>query len=138
MQWPLAGTPPDFVDFQGRLTPTQMATLYAAQDVLAMPSRFEGFGVALAEALVAGLPCVARRDFAMPEIVEEGVTGALVGSEDPDELAAALNGLLDDPEVFTRVAAARPALMARYSWPAVAKSMVDHMTTVVGGPPPRR
>jgi glycosyltransferase involved in cell wall biosynthesis len=130
-RWPLPGNPPDFVEFRGRLTPTQVSALYAAHDVLAMPSRFEGFGVVLAEALVAGLPCVARRAFAMPEIVEEGVTGALVDSEDPDELASALDRLLGDPDVFTRVAAARPALLTRYSWNTVAKSMIDRMTTVV-------
>lgn len=126
-RWPLPGEPPEFVDFRGRLGAAELSSLYAAHDLLAMPSRFEGFGIALAEALAAGLPCVARRDFAMPEIVTDGVTGALVDSEDPDELADALDRVLGDRDAFARVAAARPGLLARYTWPAVARAMVDRM-----------
>jgi glycosyltransferase involved in cell wall biosynthesis len=131
--WPLEGSPPEFVDFKGRLTPGEMSAEYANHDVLAMPSRFEGFGIVLAEALVAGLPCIARRAFAMPEIVEEGVTGALVDSEDPDELAAALDRVLADTDIFARVAAARETLRARYDWGAVARSMTREMAAIVGG-----
>jgi glycosyltransferase involved in cell wall biosynthesis len=133
LKWPMEGDPPDFVDFEGRLTPSQMSGFYARHDVLAMPSRFEGFGIVLAEALAAGLPCVARRAFAMPEIVEDGQTGTLVESGDPDELAAGLDGLLIDQDVFERVAAARPGLLARYSWDAVAGCIADHMAAVVRG-----
>jgi glycosyltransferase involved in cell wall biosynthesis len=131
--WPLAGPPPPFVDFRGRVPAAVVRAVYAQHDVLAMPSRFEGFGIALAEALVAGLPCVARRAFAMPEIVDEGVTGALVGSDDPDELAGALDAVLADAGVFARVAAARPALLERYDWRTTASAMVDRIEATVGG-----
>jgi glycosyltransferase involved in cell wall biosynthesis len=130
--WPLAEPPPDFVEFTGRLGPQAIANLYATHDMLVMPSRFEAFGIVFAEALVAGLPCVARRAFAMPEIVEDGVTGALVESDDPDELAAAIASILDDRDVHGRVASARAALTARYSWSAAAEEIVAHMAAVTG------
>ncbi|MGI8557687.1 MAG: glycosyltransferase family 4 protein [Solirubrobacteraceae bacterium] len=132
-RWPLPGKLPDFVDFRGPLPAAEVSALYAVHDVLAMPSRYEGFGIVLAEALVAGLPCVARRAFAMPEIVEEGITGALVDSEDADELAVALASLLGDPEIFSRVAAARVELSSRFDWNTAARLMVEHMTHVVRG-----
>ena len=130
-RWPLPGPVPDFVDFRGQLPAAEVGAIYAAHDLLAMPSRFEGFGIALAEGLIAGLPCVARRAFAMPEIVEEGATGALVGADEPDELAAALDRVLGDPEVFARVAATRPALLRRYDWRTTARSMVERMSRAV-------
>jgi glycosyltransferase involved in cell wall biosynthesis len=97
-----------------------------------MPSRFEAYGIALVEALVAGLPSVTRAAFAMAEIVEDGVTGALVDSDEPDELAEAVGRVLHDGDSYRRVAERRPELLARHSWPAVASTMVEHMASVTG------
>jgi glycosyltransferase involved in cell wall biosynthesis len=135
LRWPMKGDPPPFVDFRGQVSPSGMSELYAGHDALAMPSRFEGFGIALAEAQAAGLPCVARREFAMPEIVQDGVTGILIDSHDPDELAVALERLLADSGVFTRTAAARPALLARYDWAAVADSINGHIGAAASSKP---
>lgn len=125
--WPLPGRPPDFVDFLGSLPSGRVGELYASHDAFVMPSHFEAFGIAFAEALVAGLPCVARRAYAMAEIIDDGVTGVLIGSDDPDELASAIDALLSDQQVFARVAARRDALLARYDWRAVAGRMVAHI-----------
>jgi len=68
--------------------------LLSAFDVFAFPSRWEGFGIALIEAMAAGLPVVASRTGGITEIVEDGVSGLLVAPGDPGELAAALARLL--------------------------------------------
>ena len=125
--WPLPAGVPDFVDFRGPLGAAEVAAIYAAHDVFAMPSRVEGFGIVFAEALAAGLPCVARRAFAMPELVEDGVTGALVAGDDPDILAAAIGGVLADPDVYRRVAERRPEVQRKHDWSAIAGRMVDAM-----------
>lgn len=65
--------------------------------VLAHPSRWEGFGLVLLEAMAAGLPIVATRVSAIPEIVEDGVTGFLVPVDDDAALAESLARLLGDP-----------------------------------------
>ncbi len=121
--WP-AGAIPDFVDFRGPLGATEVAAVYAEHDVFAMPSRVEGFGIVFSEALAAGLPCVARRAFAMPELVEDGVTGALVDDDDPEALAAAIGGVLADPDIYRRVAERRDDVLRRYDWSTVAADMV--------------
>jgi glycosyltransferase involved in cell wall biosynthesis len=59
-------------------------------DVLVLPSRREPFGTVLAEAMAVGTPVVATRVDGLPEVVEDGVTGALVAPGDPDALAAAV------------------------------------------------
>lgn len=58
-------------------------------DVLVVPSREEPLGAVAAEALAAGTPVVATRVGGLPEVVDDGVTGALVRPNRPDELAAA-------------------------------------------------
>jgi glycosyltransferase involved in cell wall biosynthesis len=67
-------------------------------EVLVQPSRREGFGIALVEAMLAELPVVATRAGGMSEVVVDGVTGITVPPEDPDALAAAARALLDDPD----------------------------------------
>lgn len=72
--------------------------LLPAFDILAAPSRFEGFGIAIVEAMLAERAVVASRVGGIPEVVADGETGVLVPAGDPAALAGALRGLLDDPE----------------------------------------
>jgi len=72
--------------------------ILAALDLCVLPSRWEGFGIVLAEALYKKIPVVTTRGSGTEEIVEEGVTGALVDFGDVEALAAALHrGLFDLP-----------------------------------------
>ena len=82
-RWPMAGQVPDGVDFLGAVPTRRVAQLYDEHDLLVLPSRFEGFGIVFAEALARGLPCVGRDVCAMPEIIDDGVTGALIRDEEP-------------------------------------------------------
>lgn len=66
-------------------------------DVLVHPVRWEGFGLALLEAMLASVPVVATAVSSIPEIVVDGETGLLVPPDDPDALAAAINQVLLDP-----------------------------------------
>ena len=66
-------------------------------DVLAMPSLYEGLGVAALEAMAAGKPVVAARVGGLPESVLDGVTGFLVPPRDAEGLAAALAALAGSP-----------------------------------------
>ena len=65
--------------------------------LLVHPTRWEGFGLALLEAMLASLPVVATRVSSIPEIVADGETGLLVPPDDPAALAAAVNLVLANP-----------------------------------------
>ena len=67
-------------------------------DVFAHSSRWEGFGMVLLEAMLAGLPVAATRVSAVPEIVVDEATGYLVPPGDAAGLGRALGRLLDDPQ----------------------------------------
>jgi glycosyltransferase involved in cell wall biosynthesis len=71
----------------------QRATVYV------QPSRWEGFGLGVLEAMHAGLPVVATRVSSLPELVVDGKTGLLVPADDPESLAAALRRALDEPSL---------------------------------------
>jgi glycosyltransferase involved in cell wall biosynthesis len=67
--------------------------------LLVHPARWEGFGLGVLEAMLAGLPVVASRVSSLPELVVDGETGFLVAPDDPDTLAAAVVRALEQPEL---------------------------------------
>jgi glycosyltransferase involved in cell wall biosynthesis len=82
------------VTFLGAVTRSTLAVEYKQADCFCLPSVQEGFGLVLAEAMAAGLPVVACRAAAVPEVVIDRRTGLLVNPRSPDELAMALETLL--------------------------------------------
>ena len=86
--------------------------------VFALASHSEAYGIAIAEAMAAGLPVVASAVGGIPELVEEGVTGELFPAGDAGALAAHLVRILQSPELRRRMgeaaqAAAGPLRMER-------------------------
>jgi glycosyltransferase involved in cell wall biosynthesis len=73
-------------------------------------ARSEPFGLAIVEAMAAGLPIVAAASEGALEIIEDGRSGRLVAVDDPEALAQAINDLLDDPLERSRLG--RNALLA--------------------------
>lgn len=71
-------------------------------EVLVHPARWEGFGLALLEGMLAGLPVVATRVSSIPEIVADGETGLLVPPDDAGALAHAIEIVLDEPRDYGR------------------------------------
>jgi len=67
--------------------------------VLLHPARWEGFGLGVLEAMLAGLPVVAANVSSLPELVIDGTTGFLVDPENPSALAASVARALEQPEL---------------------------------------
>jgi glycosyltransferase involved in cell wall biosynthesis len=88
----------DAVALLGDLTRERLAEEYVNASVFCLPSVQEGFGIVFLEAMAAGLPVVACRAAAIPEVVEDGVAGVLVPPRDPPALAEAMRDLLGSPE----------------------------------------
>jgi alpha-1,3-rhamnosyl/mannosyltransferase len=107
----------------GRISAADVAGLYHAAAVVAVPSRYEGFGLPAVEAMAYGAPLVAAAATALPEVV--GDAGVLVDPDDVDGWAQAIGGLLDAPEEAARLAALGRTRVGRYSWAANAAALVD-------------
>lgn len=98
----------------GRVPRRDLDALFAAATALVFPSTYEGFGLPLLEAMVHGVPIVAARASAIPEVV--GDSGHLVDAHDPAAWTAALDRVLGDPAERSALSAAASAGAARFGW----------------------
>jgi glycosyltransferase involved in cell wall biosynthesis len=92
----------DRVEFTGSLGHPEVAERFAAADVFCLPSFAEGLPVVLMEAMSHGLPVIATRIAAVGELVQDGVSGAIVAPARVDELVDALARLAEDPALGAR------------------------------------
>jgi glycosyltransferase involved in cell wall biosynthesis len=99
--------------FAGRVTEEQKLALMRAASCIALPSRYEGFGLPLLEAMQVGVPPVASRIPVVDEIVSDGEQGLLFERENPAALAEAIARLLGDAELRAHLIAGGRARLAR-------------------------
>lgn len=105
----------------GRISAADVAGLYHLASVVAVPSRYEGFGLPAVEAMAYGVPLVAAAATALPEVV--GDAGRLVDPDDVDGWAHAIAALLGDPVERARLAGAGSERARRYTWTANAAAL---------------
>lgn len=106
----------------GRLRDAELAALYARARAFAFPSRYEGFGMPLLEALAFGVPAVASTDAALVEVA--GDAALTVDATDEEELAVALHRISTDDALRERSRVAGRERAARYTWARTAEETV--------------
>lgn len=116
--------------FLGERRGADLARIYASLDVFAHTGPFETFGQTIQEAAASGLPVVAPAAGGPLDLVDEGVTGALVPPGDPGALAAAVSALAADPRRRDAMGAAARAKVLGRSWPALTDELVGHYCAV--------
>jgi glycosyltransferase involved in cell wall biosynthesis len=108
----------------------RMEAVYAGASAFVMPSLYEPLGVAVIEAMAAGLPCVGSTGGALPELIEEGETGFLVPPGDEEALLDRMRRLAGDPELCRRLGDAGAArYRERFTWDAVAERMLEAISS---------
>jgi glycosyltransferase involved in cell wall biosynthesis len=104
----------------------------SAANIFVLPSRSEGFSNAIVEAMAASLPVVATNVGGNAEAVQNGVTGFIVPSEDPQALAAAIMQLLSDPvKSATMGAAGKQRVAERFTIDAMMKQTTATYTRLL-------
>ncbi len=107
----------------GRVSPSLLSALIRRADVLAFPSRYEGFGLPLLEAMHAGTPVVAGDNSAMPEVVADA--GILLPADEPGVWADAIDEIVTDGSLASRLSAAGQARSEHYAPASAAARLVD-------------
>jgi len=113
------------VHFLGHLPFAALVAEYRNAAIFALPTEQEGFGIVFLEAMASSLPIIATRVAAVPEVVGDGVTGLLVDPGDEMALAQALEQLLRDPALRSRLGNAGRDHVAKFAAPAVARRFLE-------------
>lgn len=122
----------DGVYYYGDAEREKVSDLMNKCDVFCMPSRFEAYGLVFVEALIYGLPCVARRFFEMNHFITENVDGMLITDDDAEEFARLMYLTITNKEMIAYVKQHREKYIESYTWDAVAQRAnkeIDKCTT---------
>jgi alpha-1,3-rhamnosyl/mannosyltransferase len=126
------GTGP-LVTFAGAATEPLLLALYRSASMLAYPSRYEGFGLPLLEAMACGTPVIAARTSSIPEVV--GEAGDLLDPDDEAGWIAAIERVLDDAAHRARLRDAGLRRAAEFSWRRTAEETARVYRAVLNASP---
>lgn len=112
---------PPLIDFRGRVSDDELVRLYRTTLALVYPSKYEGFGLPLVEAMACGTPVIGSTAASIPEVAGDA---ALL--RDPDEPEAWTEGILStgDPATRARLRAVGLARAATFTWARTAELTV--------------
>jgi glycogen(starch) synthase len=113
------------VRFLGSVDRAQLVALLRGAKLFAFPSRGEAFGIALLEAMAAGVPSVATSAGGIPEFSRNGENALIVEPDDPVALAGAIHRLATDHSLRSKLEAAGRRTARDLSWQAIAERYED-------------
>jgi glycosyltransferase involved in cell wall biosynthesis len=114
----------------GEVDASALPAFYLDADVFVLPTRFEGYGMAVAEALAHGLPIISTMTGAIPKIVPPDA-GLLVPPDDEEALRNSLERIFADPQLLATLAqGARNARESLTRWPDACARMSDILQRV--------
>jgi glycosyltransferase involved in cell wall biosynthesis len=114
----------DHLHFLGECS--DIPELLSASDIFVLPSRSEGLGIALIEAMAMKLPCIATRVGGVPSVVTHQRDGILVEPDDPEAISRALLHLISDQKMARMLGEnARKRVITGFSLEATAKAYVE-------------
>ncbi|MFT4088251.1 MAG: glycosyltransferase, partial [Gordonia sp. (in: high G+C Gram-positive bacteria)] len=103
----------------------QLADVYRASNLVAVPSYSESFGLVAVEAQACGVPVIAADVGGLGVAVADGITGRLVAGHDVDQWTAELAAMLDDPQRIDAMGAAAAQHAQRFSWEHTTDALLD-------------
>ena len=122
------------VRFAGRASGVDLPDYYRAADVFCLPSldRSEAYGIVLMEAAASGIPAVATDIPGVRSVVKNNETGLLVKPGDPLALAEALNSILNNSQLKTRLGTAACALALTRTWKSAGEKYLEVYRKAIG------
>jgi glycosyltransferase involved in cell wall biosynthesis len=117
--------------FLGKVSDAEMVKMYQAADVFVFPNSPQTWGLAVFEAMACGTPVVVSRGAGASEVLTDGVNGYLVDPASPDQMAAAIRRIAENPADWVRLSReGRRFVEENITWVQYGRKMREEMKTV--------
>ncbi len=113
----------DNIDWIGYCSDDDLLNHYRKATLFVLPSRYEGFGLPVVEAMACGTPVICGNRSSLPEVA--GDAAICIDPDDDSQLVEAMTSLLDDPDKRDALAASGLARAASFSWDNAARQTLD-------------
>lgn len=121
------------VHLLGRLSDEELAVEYSRADAFLLPSYWEGYGMAIAEAMAHGLPVISTNIGAIPELVADGVSGMLIEPGDWRSTGECIRRLFTEPELRRNLAEGAFRTAAQFpSWDDTTSLVLEAVESRMG------
>jgi len=125
----------DWVRFPESVSEMEKRLIFAASDIHAMPSiqlgaMIEGFGIVFLEAAAAGIPSICGNIGGQPEAVKDGETGLVVDGARVGEIVAAIDKLVEQPELRRQMGQAGRLWAQRNDWQQIAERTAGRVASL--------
>jgi phosphatidylinositol alpha-1,6-mannosyltransferase len=112
------------VEFMGHVSQDDLPAYLAAADIFVRPSRSEGLGISFLEAMSSGVPVIAPLVGGITDFLQDGETGLVMKSEDPEDLAGKIKQLMQDENLRKKLQRnGRELVEQKYNWDNIAKQI---------------
>ena len=122
------------VRFRGNIDNRELPRYLHAADIFVRPSRSEGMGVSFLEAMAAGIPVIATQEGGIADFLFDAKrnpgkapTGFAVDKDSPEQVAAAVQAIIANPEQVSGVIENARALVGQYEWDGIAQRMREQV-----------
>jgi len=127
------------VTFAGLVAHSDLPECYANADIYINPSYYESFGMSIIEAMAAGLPVVATRVGAVPDLISDGRNGLLVDAADPSAIADTVSKLFNSDTLRNSIASlSREMVHKQFSYDMICSALVEMYRDVLSRAPSSR
>jgi glycosyltransferase involved in cell wall biosynthesis len=107
------------VDLPGQVSDAEKAALFLSSDVYVLPTRYEGFGIPLIEAMAAGCPVISTNIPVIDQIIQSEQNGLLFEYDNPHNLAETIIRVLEDADLRRKLAANGKIAAEKYYTPQI-------------------
>lgn len=124
------GLGPEAVRFWGEVSEQDLPALYACADLFIFPSRYEGFGLPVLEAMASGTPVICADNSSLPEVA--GDAAILFRAEDVSTLATRLQEVMQNPDLKAELGQKGLTRARQFTWEATARQTLEVYCQALG------
>lgn len=123
---------PKNIHFKGNIPHTDLIKIYSTADVFVNPTLADGFGMVIAEAMANGLPVIASKNSAGPDLIKDNLDGMLINAGDKEDLKAKMIWCYENQNELSKMGLKAAAKAKSYTWQDYRNTLANTIKNKLG------